>query len=380
VHIPDGYLSPASCAALWATAAPFWAAALRRVRRHLHTRAVPLLALFAAFAFVVMLFNLPLPGGTSGHAVGVGIAGAVLGPMAAILALSVALLVQALLFGDGGLTTYGANAFNMAIVGTLVAYGVYRLLARGAALDAPRRALAAGLGGYLGVNAAGLLTAVELGLQPLLFHDAAGAPLYAPYPLRIAVPAVALGHLTVAGIAELVLTVGVVRYLQRAHPQLLETASDVAAPATRVTRVPRPRRSCPAAVLRPLWTALAVLLVATPLGLLAAGTAWGEWHASDFADPMARAQIAAASLGAAPPVATPRGLARLSTLWTAPLAGYAPTFLRSATAGYLLSAAFGVGAILLAVPALRVLLARSGRADAERGGTRRVAAEERRAA
>lgn len=142
MHIPDGYLSPATCAALYAGAAPFWYVALRRVKRLLHTRLVPHLSVFAAFSFVIMMFNLPLPGGTTGHAVGVGIATIVLGPWGSMLAISVALLIQALFFGDGGVTAFGANAFNMGVVGSLVAYAVYRAVAGRAALTAPRRGFA----------------------------------------------------------------------------------------------------------------------------------------------------------------------------------------------------------------------------------------------
>src|SRR3981189_2574552 len=127
MHIPDGYLSPSTCAALYATSTPFWYIALARVKRAVNTELVPLLSVFAAFSFIVMMFNLPLPGGTTGHAVGVGIAAIVLGPLAAILAISIALVIQALLFGDGGITAIGANWFNMAILGSLTAYGVYRL-------------------------------------------------------------------------------------------------------------------------------------------------------------------------------------------------------------------------------------------------------------
>ncbi|MBV9508239.1 MAG: energy-coupling factor ABC transporter permease, partial [Acidobacteriia bacterium] len=83
MHIPDGYLSPATCAALYAGSAPFWYVAFKRVKRALHTRLIPLLSLFAAFSFVIMMFNLPLPGGTTGHAVGIGLAAVVLGPWAA---------------------------------------------------------------------------------------------------------------------------------------------------------------------------------------------------------------------------------------------------------------------------------------------------------
>src|SRR5437868_3878972 len=123
MHIPDGYLSPATCATLYVGAAPFWYVALQRVKLVLHTRFVPLLSVFSAFSFVIMMFNLPLPGGTTGHAVGMGIAAIVLGPWAAILSVSIALVIQALFFGDGGITALGANCFNMAVAGSLVAYG-----------------------------------------------------------------------------------------------------------------------------------------------------------------------------------------------------------------------------------------------------------------
>ena len=114
MHIPDGYLSPATCATLYAGAAPFWWVSLRRMQRGLNTHMVPLLSVFAAFSFIIMMFNLPLPGGTTGHAVGVGIAAIVLGPWASILAISIALIIQALLFGDGGITAIGANCFKLA--------------------------------------------------------------------------------------------------------------------------------------------------------------------------------------------------------------------------------------------------------------------------
>src|SRR5208283_4385949 len=198
MHIPDGYLSPSTCAALYASSAPFWYVALRRLKRWLSTRLIPLLSLFSAFSFIVMMFNLPLPGGTTGHAVGVGIASIVLGPWASILAISVALVIQAVFFGDGGITAIGANCFNMAIAGSLVAYSAYRIIGRGAAIGSRRRVIAAGIAGYAGINMAALLAAIEFGIQPALFHDASGTPLYAPYGLSVSIPAMLIGHLTFA--------------------------------------------------------------------------------------------------------------------------------------------------------------------------------------
>ena len=233
MHIPDGYLSPSTCAVLYGASAPFWYMALQRVKERLATRLVPLLSVMAALSFVVMMFNLPLPGGTTGHAVGVAIATIILGPWASILAVSIALAIQAVFFGDGGITTLGANCFNMAIVGSLVAYAVYRLAAGRAALTSSRRVVAAALAGYMAINASAFCAAVEFGIQPLFFKDPSGAPLYAPYPLSIAIPAMMIGHLTFAGLAELVLTAGVVAYFQRTNPSLLKLTApgDLAAEA-----------------------------------------------------------------------------------------------------------------------------------------------------
>ncbi|TAM81004.1 MAG: cobalt transporter CbiM [Acidobacteria bacterium] len=347
MHIPDGYLSPTTCAALYAGAAPFWYVALRKTRKLLLTRLVPMVSVFAAFSFVIMMFNIPIPGGTTAHPLGVAIASIVLGPWASILGISTALFIQAFFFGDGGVTALGANCFNMAIVGSLVAWLVYRAGAGRSPITSSRRVVAAALGGYLAINGAALCAALELGLQPYFFKSATGAPLYAPYPLGIAIPAIMIGHLTFAGLAELVVTGGVVAYLQRANPELLRfTAPGLPLPPGGA-RLTAPISGWRAA--RPLWTAVGLLMVLTPLGLLAAGKAWGEWSVRDFVDPAARQQMAAASKNVVPPAAAPSGLERLSSLWTAPFPDYSPPFVRSAAFGYILSAIFGIGAIILLI-------------------------------
>jgi cobalt/nickel transport system permease protein len=364
MHIPDGYLSPSTCAALWGTAAPFWYLALRRVRKALHTRMIPLLSIFAAFSFVVMMFNLPLPGGTTGHAVGMGIAAVVLGPWAAMIAISTALLIQALFFGDGGITAIGANCFNMAIAGSLIAWLVYRLASRGARIGSIRRVLGAGLAGYAAINVSALLAAIEFGVQPMLFHDASGAPLYAPYPLSISIPAMLLGHLTFAGLAEFVISSGTVAWLQRADPQLLRAAAPDAPDFDEPVRPRHDRSLWPS--LRRMWIGIALLTVLTPLGIVAVGNAWGEWSPQDFISAEGRRQIAAASRNASAPAHLPRGLERLSALWTAPMSRYSPAFIRSASFGYLASAMVGVGLIICFGLVLQPLLGARGRPNAAR--------------
>jgi cobalt/nickel transport system permease protein len=339
MHIPDGYLSPGTCAVLFAGAVPFWRTALQRVKKSLHTRLVPMISLFSAFCFLIMMFNLPLPGGTTGHAIGIGLATVVLGPWAGMLSVSVALVIQALFFGDGGITAIGANCFNMAIAGSLVTYVCYRAMAWRAALTSVRRVAAAGLASYIGINVAALLAAEEFGIQPLLFRDAAGTPLYCPYPLSVSIPAMMIGHLTVAGMAELIVSAGAVALLQRSDPGLLLSTAGI--------RSERELRHATGQA-RSLWAALCMLLILTPLGILAVGTAWGEWVSSDFSNPAIREQVAGASRQQAPPARAPEGLEQISQIWTAPFSHYAPPYIRNAAFGYFLSAMFGAGLVMAA--------------------------------
>jgi cobalt/nickel transport system permease protein len=197
---------------MYAASAPVWYWSAKKVSKTLTARMVPLLSIFAAFSFVVMMFNVPVPGGTTAHAVGGTLMAIILGPWAAAIGVSIALLVQAVFFGDGGILSYGANCFNMAIVLPFVGYFIYWLTSRGAAAGSKRHWLAIALGSYAGINAAALCAAIELGIQPLLFHTANGTPLYCPYNLSQTIPAMMIAHLTIAGIAEVIATEGVLAF------------------------------------------------------------------------------------------------------------------------------------------------------------------------
>jgi cobalt/nickel transport system permease protein len=227
MHIPDGYLGPVTCIAGYAVMTPIWGIASNNVKKTLQAKQVPLLAIGAAFSFVIMMFNVPIPGGTTGHAVGAVIAAILLGPWAACLSVSVALVLQAFLFGDGGITAIGANCFNMAFVLPFVGYAVYRMISTGSPVTSTRRVVAAGIGGYTGLIAASCCAGIELGLQPLLHHTAAGQALYCPYGLGIAVPAMVGEHALIFGWVELIATALIVKYLQKQEPTLLQPESEV---------------------------------------------------------------------------------------------------------------------------------------------------------
>ena len=319
MHIPDGYLSPATCVSCGVLMVPAWVLAARRVRTWLHSRAVPLMACGAAFAFTIMLYNIPVPGGTTAHAVGGGVLAVVLGPWAALICVTIALTIQAFLFGDGGLWTLAANCFNMALVLPFTAYAVYQAVSGASDLRATRRWVGAALGGYVGLTAAATCVGVELGLQPSLFHTANGVPLYCPYPLEIAVPAMLVSHLLLAGPLEGVVTGLVIRALQAADPSLLDLHARSLAPPTGA---------------RKLWWALGGLILLSPLGLLARGTAWGEWGIEEVQQMLGY---------------VPAGMQRLAGAWPhAPFPDYALPGMTSSWAaalGYIVCALVGVGAI-----------------------------------
>jgi len=221
MHIPDGYLGPLTYIPMYIIMIPIWLYAGTWLRKSLRTKQVPYLALAAAFSFVIMMFNVPIPGGSTGHAVGSALVAIVLGPWAAVVTTSVALLIQCLLFGDGGVTAFGANCFNMAVVIPFVAYYSYRLISRKTEIASRRRIIGAGIGGWLGLTVAAGVCGTELGIQPILERTADGTPLYMPYGLSITVPAMLFGHAFFFSIVELVITALAFGYIARNDPTII---------------------------------------------------------------------------------------------------------------------------------------------------------------
>ncbi|MGD0611205.1 MAG: cobalt transporter CbiM [Anaerolineales bacterium] len=325
MHIPDGYLSPVTLVILFIIVLPFWIMGVRKLRERLTARNVPLVALLAAFSFVIMMFNVPIPGGTTAHAVGGALAAIIMGPEIATMAVSIALVIQAFFFGDGGILALGANCFNMAVVLPYVSYAIYQALSKNQPTTSKRRIIGAALGGWTGLTVAAFFTGFEFGIQPMLFHTANGTPLYAPYPLSISIPAMVFAHALIASPVEALVTALVVAYLQRANPSALEIVkrSEISPEMSGFARW------------RVLWIGLVVLIVLVPLGLLAPGTAWGEWGAQ---------QLTSRGLGF-----VPQGMANLSGLWSAPMRGYNLPALRNSNLGYLLSGI--VGTIVIGIVA-----------------------------
>jgi cobalt/nickel transport system permease protein len=221
MHIPDGYLSPQTYIPLFGAFVAITSIAVKKIKLKFEAKMIPFLGMAASFSFLIMMFNIPIPGGTSGHAVGAAIIALLLGPWVAFVAVSVALIIQALVFGDGGITAIGANCFNMAFVMPFTAWYVFKLINNKSNKPA-RMAVAAFIAAYLSLNVTALVTGFEFGIQPLIATGPEGHPLYAPYPLSIALPTMALEHLLLFGFVEAIVTLLIFKYFVKSSPEIIE--------------------------------------------------------------------------------------------------------------------------------------------------------------
>lgn len=327
MHIPDGYLAPQATIPVLAGMVPVWAAALDRVKKKMSEKRIPTLALCAAFSFVIMMFNIPVAGGSSAHAVGATFIAVLLGPWAAVISVSSALLIQALVFGDGGILAFGINCFNMAVVMPFTGYFIYRLIAGKSKLGSSRNLAGVFIGSYLGINFAALFAGFELGIQPLLFKAANGTPLYCPYPLSVSIPSMLLAHSVFAGPLEAVVTTAAIAYIVKFAPHIIANEQPVlkGEPETGNSFLKR---------YKALLIPLVILVALTPLGLIATGTAWGEWGTDEIKEKLGY---------------IPQGFALAADKWHALFSDYGlPLFgtgKAASIAGYIISAIVGVAVI-----------------------------------
>ena len=208
MHIPDGLISPQTYLPALALAAPLWVLAARKLRTRMGDEILPRLAVFTALAFLLSTLMLPLPGGTSGHLVGVGLLALVFGPWIAFLAYTLVLVLQAVVVGAGGITSLPVNALALGFVGGWCTWGLYRLL-HGFGDTA-----AVAVATWVGVMSAALLLAMVLGLQPVIAQGPDGTPLFFPFGPAVTLPALLVPHAFIAA-GEAALTVLVFRHARK---------------------------------------------------------------------------------------------------------------------------------------------------------------------
>lgn len=202
MHIPDGLIAPQAYLAATALVLPFWALGVRKLVRRLDERLIPRLAVLTALAFVLSTVMIPLPGGTSAHLIGIGLLVIACGFWAAFLAFSLVLLLQAVLFGAGGITALPINALCMGLAGGGVIALGHRLLS-GRLAGSRWSMLAVLLPVWAGIAVAATLIAVVLGIQPMLGQDSTGQPLYFPFGIAVTLPVIVLPHLLIGAIEGL---------------------------------------------------------------------------------------------------------------------------------------------------------------------------------
>lgn len=205
MHIPDGFLSTPVLATSWAGSLFGISYALKKTRELLKDKSVPLMGVMAAFIFAAQMLNFPVLGGTSGHLIGGVLAAVTLGPFAGVIVLSLVLIVQCLVFQDGGITALGANIFNMAVVGTAIGYYIYAFLK--SVLFRKNIFPAVFIASWLSVVLASSFCAFELAFSGVS-------------PLKVVLPAMAFVHIFI-GIGEAIITTLVIAFILKVRPDLI---------------------------------------------------------------------------------------------------------------------------------------------------------------
>jgi cobalt/nickel transport system permease protein len=208
LHTPDGFLAVPVALLMWVVAVAALAISVQRTNRTLDERQIPLMGVMAAFIFAAQMVNFPVAGGTSGHLLGGVLAAVLLGPWAGTLVMACVIVVQALVFQDGGLVVLGANIVNMGVIGTMGGYVVYRSLARILGGESRGRIPAAGVAAWLSVVGAAVAISVELAVSGTT-------------AIEVTLP-IMVGVHALIGIGEALITMAALTFIRATRPDLLE--------------------------------------------------------------------------------------------------------------------------------------------------------------
>ncbi len=208
MHIPDGLMAPLVAGVGWLLAIIFIGIAVKVLDRKVDDRQMTLMAVLAAGIFVAQMLNFPIGGGTTGHLVGAALATILLGPYAGMIIITVILIIQALVFGDGGILAFGLNVLNMAVIGSFATWFIYRSIPGKVEIV---RTFAAAWSSVL-------IMALVLAFQLAISHSMSGGD----YGISgsIAFPAMAISHMLI-GVGEAIITSGVILFISRVSPDML---------------------------------------------------------------------------------------------------------------------------------------------------------------
>jgi cobalt/nickel transport system permease protein len=208
MHIPDGFIDLKTAAATGFFSISGFVFAIVKVKQYFRARVVVLMGIFAALVFAAQMINFTILGGTSGHLLGAALTTIILGPYAGSIIITVVLIVQAFAFGDGGISALGANTFNMAIVGVISAYLIYKLITK---FSKSRTVFfcAVAFSSWFSVVAASLFTSIELAVS-------------GTYTLGLTLSSMVIIHMII-GLGEAAITIIVIAFIDKVKPDLILT-------------------------------------------------------------------------------------------------------------------------------------------------------------
>lgn len=209
MHIPDGFLTLYVTIPAFIITIIFWAISFKKIK--ITDQQVPIMGLLTALFFAAMMMNYPIIGGTTAHLLGGASIGLIIGPFAGLISVTIILVLQAFLFGDGGLTTLGANVLNMGIIGVFIPCILFLVMNKLFKGTGKKLYAMIFISAFVGDVLAAIAAGTELGLSTPTFQ----------YGLSVAVPAMAINH-SIIGVAEGIVTVVLIGTLLKLRPDVLE--------------------------------------------------------------------------------------------------------------------------------------------------------------
>jgi cobalt/nickel transport system permease protein len=213
LHIPDGFLDPYTAIATYAMSLILIGYTIKRSKAIDEIKFARVVTL-SVFIFVAQMIAWPIPGGTSLHLVGGALAGILLGPWLGILAMTIVLVVQCLVFHDGGITALGANLLNMAIVAVSIGYVTYRVILKVLGSNSKTRFIAGLVAGWISLTLAGVMTGLEIGVSGYILKRIG-------YSIAISLPVMAIWHAGL-GVIEGCITGSILSYVGFKDPKIIE--------------------------------------------------------------------------------------------------------------------------------------------------------------
>ena len=218
MHLPDGLLDPITTIVLWIATIAIMILGYFRMGKMFEKedseKMIPYIGVLAAVIFAFQFVNYPVPGGTSGHLVGGTLVAIILGPWASVIVLFLILVIQSL-FGDGGITALGPNAFNMGIIGGIVGFYIVvlfvRLFNKTSLKKELKVTIATAIGSYIAIVLASFICGIEIGIGGAI-------------PMEIAIPAMVFWHLII-GIGEAIISALIIFYIYKTKPDFILTES-----------------------------------------------------------------------------------------------------------------------------------------------------------